>query len=86
MTPLVLFADRLPHGPPKLITFLPAFWWLVPGATGLIAIVGGSASGDLGGALGSVAVTVIAIALGVLAGAAAFNAVAKAISGHRPLA
>lgn len=83
MTPLVLFADRLPHGPPKLITFLPAFWWLVPGATGLIAIVGGSASGDLGGALGSVAITVIAIALGVLAGAAAFNAVDKALLTRR---
>lgn len=84
MTPLVLFADRLPHGPPKLITFLPAFWWLVPGATGLMAIVGGSASGDPGGALGSVAVTVIAIALGVLAGAAAFNAVTKTVSArHR---
>lgn len=75
MTPLVLFADRLPHGPSKLITFLPAFWWLVPGSTGLMAIVGGSVSGDLGGALGSVAITVIAIALGVLAGTAAFNAV-----------
>lgn len=85
MTPLVLFVDRLPHGPPKLITFLPAFWWLVPGATGLMAIVGGSASGDLGGALGSVAITVIAIALGVLAGAAAFNAVDKALSArHSP--
>lgn len=80
MTPLVLFADRLPHGPPKLITFLPAFWWLVPGATGLMAIVGGSSSGNLGGALGSVAVTVIAIALGVLAGSAGFNAVARAMA------
>lgn len=75
MTPLVLFIDRLPHGPPKLITFLPAFWWLVPGSTGLMAIVGGSAGGNLGGALGSVAVTVVAIALGVLVGTAVFNAV-----------
>ncbi len=79
MTPLVLFVDRLPHGPSKLITFLPAFWFLVPGSTGLMAIVGGSASGDLGGALGSVAITVIAIALGVLAGTAAFNAAAKGV-------
>jgi len=83
MTPLVLFVDRLPHGPSKLITFLPTFWWLVPGSTGLMAIVGGSASGDLGGALGSVAVTVIAIALGVLAGTAAFNAVAKGLHERR---
>jgi len=83
MTPLVLFVDRLPHGPSKLITFLPAFWWLVPGSTGLMAIVGGSASGDLGGALGSVAVTVIAIALGVLAGTAVFNAVTKGLHDRR---
>lgn len=78
MTPVVLFVDRLPKGPSKLITFLPAFWWLVPGSAGLMAIVG-SPSGDLGGALGSVAVTVIAIALGVLAGTAVFNAVAKGL-------
>ncbi len=78
MTPLVLMVDRLPNGPPKLITFLPAFWWLVPGSTGLMAIVGAS-SGNLGGALGSVAITVIAIALGVLAGTALFNAVAKGL-------
>ncbi len=83
MTPLVLFVDRLPHGPSKLITFLPAFWWLVPGSTGLMAIVGGSASGDLGGALGSVAITVIAIALGVLAGTAVFNAVTKGLHDRR---
>lgn len=82
MTPLVLFVDRLPHGPSKLITFLPAFWWLVPGSTGLMAIVGGSVSGDLGGALGSVAITVIAIALGVLVGTAAFNAVAAGFKGR----
>ena len=83
MTPLVLFVDRLPHGPSKLITFLPAFWWLVPGSTGLMAIVGGSVSGNLGGALGSVAITVIAIALGVLAGTAGFNAVAAGLKGRR---
>jgi uncharacterized membrane protein YjjP (DUF1212 family) len=82
MTPLVLFVDRLPHGPSKLITFLPAFWWLVPGSTGLMAIVGGSVSGNLGGALSSVAVTVIAIALGVLAGTAVYNAVTMGLRKH----
>lgn len=79
MTPLVLFVERLPHGPSKLITFLPAFWFLVPGSTGLMAIVGGSASSEMGGALGSVAIAVIAIALGVLMGAAVFNAVTKGL-------
>ena len=38
MTPLVLWFEHLPQGPPKLVTFLPAFWLLVPGAAGLIGI------------------------------------------------
>jgi uncharacterized membrane protein YjjP (DUF1212 family)/uncharacterized membrane protein YjjB (DUF3815 family) len=38
MTPVVLWVERLPSGPPKLVTFLPAFWLLVPGATGLIGL------------------------------------------------
>lgn len=80
MTPLVLIIDRRTNGPSKLITFLPAFWFLVPGAAGLIAIVG-STSVSLSGALGSVAFTVAAIALGVLVGTAAFNSLA---AGLRP--
>ena len=71
MTPLVLWFDRLPNGPSKLITFLPAFWMLVPGSTGLMAVVdaGSSTSQD---ALGSVIVSVFAIALGILIGTAVF--------------
>ena len=38
MTPVVFLVERLPNGPPKLVTFLPAFWLLVPGATGLIGV------------------------------------------------
>jgi uncharacterized membrane protein YjjB (DUF3815 family) len=38
MTPLPLWVEKLPHGPPKPVTFLPAFWLLVPGATGLIGV------------------------------------------------
>jgi uncharacterized membrane protein YjjB (DUF3815 family) len=38
MTPLVLWVEHLRRGPPKLVTFLPAFWLLVPGATGLIGV------------------------------------------------
>lgn len=37
--PLVLWVERLPHGPPKLVTFLRAFWLLVAGATGLIGVI-----------------------------------------------
>ena len=36
MTPVALAVARLPDGPPSQVTFLPAFWLLVPGALGLI--------------------------------------------------
>jgi uncharacterized membrane protein YjjP (DUF1212 family) len=73
MTPLVLWVERLPHGPPKLVTFLPAFWLMVPGATGLIGLTG------LIGTSGNVAttvfrdalITIVSISLGVLIGTAA---------------
>jgi uncharacterized membrane protein YjjP (DUF1212 family) len=75
MTPLVLWFDHRPRRPPKLVTFLPAFWLLVPGATGLIGIteiVGvGSNVGD--NVLRLVTVTVISIALGVLIGTAGYR-------------
>jgi uncharacterized membrane protein YjjP (DUF1212 family) len=75
MTPLVLWLDHRPDRPPKLVTFLPAFWLLVPGATGLIGItevVGVDAHvGD--DALRLVTVTVISIALGVLVGTAGYR-------------
>ena len=76
MTPLVMFFDSLPKGPTKLITFLPGFWMLVPGAAGLIAVVGIDAQ-SAPGALNSVFITIIAIALGVLIGSALYNAISS---------
>lgn len=35
MTPVAVYASRQDDGPPALVTFLPAFWLLVPGALGL---------------------------------------------------
>jgi uncharacterized membrane protein YjjP (DUF1212 family) len=76
MTPLVLLIGRRRAGPPSMVLFLPAFWLLVPGATGLIgvtAIVGTNsrlAPADFTATM----VTVLAIALGVLIGTAAVRA------------
>lgn len=75
MTPLVLWIERLRRGPPKLVTFLPAFWLLVPGATGLIGVT------QIIGGGGQVPVTVfrdtfgaiVAISLGVLIGSAIYR-------------
>ena len=75
MTPVVLWIDDRPYGAPSLVTFLPAFWLLVPGAVGLIGvteIVGGDHSigaEDLATALTSIA----SIALGVLLGSASYH-------------
>ncbi len=64
-------AQRLPHGPPGLVVFLPAFWLLVPGSLGLVGTTQLAAdTGDgFATATGALAV-IVAIALGVLLGSA----------------
>lgn len=76
MTPVVLWVERLPGGPPKLVTFLPAFWLLVPGATGLIGVteIVGSGPGTASRGLSDALITVMSISLGVLIGTAAYRA------------
>jgi uncharacterized membrane protein YjjB (DUF3815 family)/Fe2+ transport system protein FeoA len=70
MTPVAYFVERRPSGPPALVSFLPAFWLLVPGALGLIGVTEYldrdtvAAFQDLLGTVWSM----IAIALGVLCG------------------
>lgn len=79
MTPLVLWFETLPHGPPKLVTFLPAFWLLVPGATGLIGVTALLGANDSFGVQATVdtLVTVMSIALGVLVGTALHRAASE---------
>lgn len=76
VTAAVFWMERLRVGPPALVVFLPAFWLLVPGAAGLLSateIVGTESS--LGsGEFVDVLSAVMAIALGVLIGTAAFRA------------
>jgi uncharacterized membrane protein YjjP (DUF1212 family) len=80
MTPVALAIARLPGGPPSQVTFLPAFWLLVPGALGLIGvteIVGDPATAtiaDIVTPLGSI----ISIALGVLGGVSLYRGLAAA--------
>jgi uncharacterized membrane protein YjjP (DUF1212 family) len=75
MTPLVLWVETLPSGPPKLVTFLPGFWLLVPGAAGLIGVTELlGVNPQLGTqAIVDTLVTVMSIALGVLIGTAAYR-------------
>lgn len=75
MTPLVLWIDSLRRGVPSQLTFLPAFWILVPGSAGLVGLteVFGASADDQD--LSSALTTVIAIALGVLIGTAAYRSI-----------
>jgi uncharacterized membrane protein YjjP (DUF1212 family) len=94
MTPLALAIARLRSGPPAQVTFLPAFWLLVPGAMGLIGvteIVGNPANAGLEDLIKPVA-SIVAIALGVLCGTTIYRGLAAApkqlsrfrLSGSRP--
>ncbi len=71
MTPVALLAARQPSGPTPLVTFLPGFWILVPGALGLEGVV--RIIGADGGAAGTSAITttvisMVGISLGILLG------------------
>lgn len=71
MTPVAVAISRQRSGPPALVSFLPAFWLLVPGALGLIGVAS-VLEGDLTGTrtIVTTIATMIAIALGVLLGLA----------------
>ena len=81
MTPVVLWLDATNHGPPSLVTFLPSFWLLVPGAGGLLGlteIVGSDRQLGLQTFV-SALITIMSIALGVLIGTAAYRTVATSV-------
>jgi uncharacterized membrane protein/uncharacterized membrane protein YjjP (DUF1212 family) len=82
MTPVALAISDLTRGPPSQVTFLPAFWLLVPGAIGLIGVtevVGNPAEAGLDDLIEPVA-SIIAIALGVLCGASVYRGVYKGVA------
>jgi uncharacterized membrane protein YjjP (DUF1212 family) len=66
MTPVVLAIDRRPAGPRAMVLFLPGFYLLVPGATGLIDVTESVAPVFSTGSLLNTMLIVVAIALGVL--------------------
>src|SRR3954452_496830 len=76
MTPVALAVARWPVRPPSQVTFLPAFWMLVPGALGMIGVtelvsnVSSLGASDLVEPVASI----IAIALAVLCGVSLYRA------------
>lgn len=80
MTPIALWVASRPSGPPSQVTFLPAFWLLVPGALGLIGVtevVGNPAAADVGDLVAPLG-SIVAIALGVLCGVSLAHGLASA--------
>ena len=69
MTPVAVLISRVPGGPPAIVSFLPAYWLLVPGALGLAGVaflLGGDVSGLT--TLTTTLTTMVAISVGVLVG------------------
>ncbi|GAA4046905.1 threonine/serine exporter family protein [Agromyces indicus] len=75
VTPFVLWIEDLRRGGvPSQMIFLPAFWVLVPGASGLVGVTEGAVAASAGIADFSAAfVTVMSISLGVLIGSALYR-------------
>ena len=71
MTPMAALVSRQESGPAAFVSFLPGFWMLVPGALGLVGVAS-ILDGDSAGVstLTTTASTMVAIALGFLAGTA----------------
>jgi uncharacterized membrane protein YjjB (DUF3815 family) len=87
MTPVAYLVERQPSGPPALVSFLPAFWLLVPGALGLIGVteyLGSDAVAGVQDFLGAVG-SMVAIALGVLRGYPLYRAMARSLGWFREL-
>ena len=74
VVPVTALVAQQPRGPAALVSFMPAFWLLVPGALGLVGVTD-LLHGDTGGLNSIVATlsTMVAISLGVLAGSVVSN-------------
>ena len=72
MTPVASYVALRPSGPPMEVSFLPAFWLLVPGALGLVGVTQllGANRVDSLASLVSMGTTMIGISFGVLIGLA----------------
>ena len=70
VAPLAVLIERFRSAPPALVSFLPAFWLLVPGAFGLIGFTQLVGDSPIAGATTffDALISVVAIALGIMVG------------------
>jgi uncharacterized membrane protein YjjP (DUF1212 family) len=74
LTVVAYLVQSVRGAPPAVVCFLPAFWLLVPGATGLIQLTQGATGVDFdASSIPNVIGSIVAIALGVLTGTALFR-------------
>jgi uncharacterized membrane protein YjjP (DUF1212 family) len=72
-TPLVYLIHKRFNGPPAMVTFLPSFWLLVPGALGLLTVKRMLSDPSKLDGLFSVVFVLASIALGTLVGASLYK-------------
>lgn len=74
LTVVAYLVQSVRGAPPAVVCFLPAFWLLVPGATGLIGLTQSAAGTDIdASSLTGLVGSIVSIALGVLSGTAFFR-------------
>ena len=80
VAPLAVLIERFASAPPALVSFLPAFWLLVPGAFGLIGFTQLVGDSPIAGASTFVdaLISVVAIALGIMVGLRALSLARRA--------
>jgi uncharacterized membrane protein YjjP (DUF1212 family) len=84
-TPLGYVIQRRCHGPPAMVTFLPSFWLVVPGALGLASVtrmLSERAAGIEG--LATVVFVLVSVALGTLVGASLYEWLSERLAALRP--
>jgi uncharacterized membrane protein YjjB (DUF3815 family) len=79
MTPVAVYVATLPSGPATMVSFLPAFWLLVPGALGLVGLTQVLGNSRVSGvdSLLTTGAAMIGIAFGVLLGLAAASGLSR---------
>jgi uncharacterized membrane protein YjjP (DUF1212 family) len=82
MSPVASYIALRPSGPPMQVSFLPAFWLLVPGALGLVGVTQllGANRVDSLTSLVSTGTTMIGISFGVLIGLALGSTLVRQLS------
>ncbi len=88
MSPVASYVAVRPSGPPMQVSFLPAFWLLVPGALGLVGVTQllGANRVDSVTSLVSTGTTMIGISFGVLIGLALGTTLVRQLTRPAPVA